>query len=357
MTELAQAAKAAEPLEPGEVNGSAKPTGQSEPGRLEPLWLEAIGGRRGLGWLTCGVAGTLAICWFIFFSPGESGSKAEWFFGSVVFCVVLVAMWQTVNIQRQAAQIAAEAAERLQKELVAAEQNAAEAAERLRKELVAAEERSARELALTRTLHQTEMEARQTLHQTEMEARQTLHQTEMETRQTLHQTEMEAQWKLARVERTHLLERLQQQAMIEVSRAVSAHTQILAALWNEAARVLRIEDRDERESAMTPIFEQISQVVNDFSVELGNAHLLIDDNRLHQALNRVNEAAVMAVRVAEEVHVAVVEGHAPEPSPIPQVQRLMYARAAEARRLAWDLLRTGLGDSTVGVQAAPSKIR
>jgi hypothetical protein len=343
MTELAQSAKAAEPLEPGEVNGSAKPTEQAEPDRAEPPWLDAIGGRRGLGWLTCGVTGSLAICWFIFLSPGESGSKAEWFFGCVVFCVVLVAMWQTVNIQRQATQNAAEASERLRKDLVAAEQNAAEASERLRKELVVAEERSARELALTRSLHQADMESRQSLHQ-----------AEIESRQNLHRAEMEAQWKLARVERTHLLERLQKQAMIEVSRAVSAHTQILAALWNEAARVLRIEDRDERESAMTPIFEQISQVVNDFSVELGNAHLLIEDSRLHQALNRVNEAAVMAVRVAEEVHVAVVEGHAPEPSPIPQVQRLMYARAAEARRLAWDLLRTGLDDSTHGAQAARS---
>jgi hypothetical protein len=302
--------------------------------------------------LTSTVAGAVAIGWFIFFSPGESGSKADWFFGSVVFCVVLVVMWQTLNIQRQATQIAAEAAERLRNELVAAEQNAAEAAERLRKELVAAEERSARELELTRTLHQTEMESRQNLHQTEMESRQNLHQTEMKSRQNLHRAEMEAQWQVARVERTHLLKRLQKQAMIEVSRAVSAHTQMLAVLWNEAARVLRIEDRDEREAAMTPIFEQISQAVNDFSVELGNAHLLIEDNRVHQALNRVNDAAVMAVRVAEDIHIAVVEGHAPEPSPIPQVQRLMYARAAEARRLAWDLLRTGLNDNTEKAPAA-----
>ncbi|MBO0881248.1 MAG: hypothetical protein J2P17_13045 [Mycobacterium sp.] len=291
--------------------------------------------------MTSAVAGAVAIGWFIFFSPGESGSKADWFFGSVVFCVVLVVMWQTLNIQRQAAQIAAEAAERLRRELVAAEQNAAEAAERLRKELVAAEERSARELELTRTLHQAEMESRQNLHQ-----------TEMKSRQNLHRAEMEAQWQVARVERTHLLKRLQKQAMIEVSRAVSAHTQMLAVLWNEAARVLRIEDRDEREAAMTPIFEQISQAVNDFSVELGNAHLLIEDDRLHQALNRVNDAAVMAVRVAEDIHVAVVEGHAPEPSPIPQVQRLMYARAAEARRLAWDLLRTGLNESSEKAPAA-----
>jgi hypothetical protein len=359
MTELVQSAKAAEaePRKPGDVNGSAKPTEHAEAGRREPPQLAAIGGWRGLGRLTSALAGSVAIGWFILFSPGESGSKAEWFFACVVLCVVLVVIWQTINIQRQATQIAAEAAERRQRELVAAEQNAAEAAERLRKELVAAEERSARELELTRSLHQAEMEARQTLHQTEMDARQTMHRTEMEARQTMHRAEMEAQWQVARVERTHLLRRLQKQAMIEVSRAVSAHTQMLAALWNEAASVLSIEDSDERESAMTPIFEEISHVVNDFSVELGNAQLLIEDNHLHQALNRVNEAAVMAVRVAEEVHVAVVEGHAPEPSPIPQVQRLMYARAAEARRLAWDLLRTGLDDNAERAGPAPTKTR
>jgi hypothetical protein len=107
---------------------------------------------------------------------------------------------------------------------------------------------------------------------------------------------------------------------------------------------------------MSPIFEQIGQVVNDFSVELANAHLLVEDNRLHHALNRVNEAAVMAVRVAEDVQIAVVDGHTPQPNPIPEVQRLMYDRAAEARRLAWDLLRAGLDDSVERGRAASNAI-
>jgi hypothetical protein len=77
-------------------------------------------------------------------------------------------------------------------------------------------------------------------------------------------------------------------------------------------------------------------------VELAKAHLLIEDDRLHQALIRVNEAVLMAIRVAEDVHVAVVEGRTPQPNPIPSVQRLMHKAAAEARHLAWDLLRTGL---------------
>lgn len=301
MTDVMQPARPAGPLHHGGVNGAPQPPRGEPPGR-GPRWQD--GRWRRLSWLASGLAGGLAIVWYILLSPGPSGSKAEWFFGAVVFGVVLVAIWQTITIQRYAMQ------------------TATEAAERLRKEFVAAEERAAREVAITRRLHQTEMEAQQ----------------------TLHRVELDAQRELARAERRHLLERLQKQAMIEVSRAVAAQTQMLATLWNEAARVLLIDDPGERELAMSPIFDQIGQVVNDFSVELGNAHLLIEDQHLHSALDRINEAAVMAVRVAEEIHTAVLEGQAPEPNPVPPVQRLMHSRAADARRLAWELLRAGLDD-------------
>jgi hypothetical protein len=219
-------------------------------------------------------------------------------------------MWQTINIQRQA------------------NQHAAEAAERLSTELVAAEERAARELAMTRALHRVEMEARE----------------------KVFRAEVEAQRELARVERVHLINQLQKQAMVEVSRAVNGHTQMLANLWNEGARILRIEDRDEREQAMNPIFEQISRVVNDFSVEVSNANLLIEDDRLNRALSQVNEAAAMAIRVAADVHDAVVDGRTPKPDSIRTVQRLMQTRAAEARRLAWELLRHGLEDTRAATE-------
>jgi hypothetical protein len=190
-----------------------------------PRWF----GWRGIGLYACGVAGSLAIAWFIFLSCGELGSKADWFFGAVVFCVVIVTMGQTVNIQRLA------------------RQDSAEAAERHRNELAAAEERAMRELAMT----------------------QRLHRTQMESQQRLHHAEMEAQRELARIER---------------------------------------------------------------------------------ALNQVNEAALMAIRVAEDVYDAVVEGRAPEPNPIAPVQRLMHTRAAEARRLAWELLRSGLDDTRAATE-------
>lgn len=283
MTGLAHSTRDLEPSDRGEVSSDTEPMPAPAKVRRAARRRSALGGWRGIGLLICGVAGCLAIAWYIVGSPGETGSKADWVFAAVVFCAVLVSMWQTASIQRQANQI-----------------------------LAVAEERSARELAQMQILHRAEMEARR---------------------------------ELARIERIHLLNQLQKQAMIDVSRVIGAHTRMLATLWNQGATILRIEDRGEREHAMAPIFEQISQTVNDFSVELANAQLLVDDDRLLHALSRVNEAVVMAIRVAEDVHVAVVEGRALQPDPIPPVQRMMHTRAAEARRLAWDLVRTTLNDS------------
>ncbi|WP_280833534.1 hypothetical protein [Mycolicibacterium frederiksbergense] len=261
-----------------------------------------VDAKTGIGWLVCGGLGSLGIVWYLVFGPGELGSKSEWFFGAVVFVVVMVTMWQTLNIQRQA------------------KYDIAQTNEQLRRELAAADERSALELALT----------------------QKWHRAAMESQQTLHRAELVAQQELARIERLHLVEQLQKQAMIEVSRAVGAHTRMLALLWNEGSTQLRNPDRGERETAMNSIFEQISQVVHDVSVELDNAQLLNQDDRLEEALNRVNDAVLMAIQVAEELHADVIEGRMPESNPIPAVQRLLHERATAARRLAWSLLRSGL---------------
>jgi hypothetical protein len=308
MTDLVQSIRAAEDSERGKVTPKLEPPAAPVSGESSSFRWQTI------GLFACGALGSLAIVWFIVFSRGELGSKAEWFFGAAVFCVVMASMWQTLNIQRQA------------------NQRAADAVERLRTDLVAAEERAAREVAMAQALHRVEMEARE----------------------RAFRAEVEAQRELARVERGHLINQLQKQAMVEVSRAVNGHTQMLATLWNEGARILRIEDRDEREQAMNPIFEQISRVVNDFSVEVSNANVLLEDDRLNRALNQVNEAALMAIRVAQDVHDAVVEGRTPKPDSMRTVQRLMQTRAAEARRLAWELLRHGLDDTRAATESAPN---
>lgn len=181
------------------------------------------------------------------------------------------------------------------------------------------------------------------------------HRAELEAQQKSHRAELEAQRALARAERTQLVGQLQRQAMIEVSRAVGAHTRMLATLWSEGARILGNEDRDEREAAMNAIFEQIAHVVNEVSVELDNAYLLSEDARLSHALDRVNDAVLMAIQVAEELHTDVIEGRVPETNPVTDVGRLMHERAAEARRLAWALIRTGLQDSADLLRPAQSR--
>jgi hypothetical protein len=317
MTGLVESTTADDKSERGEVRDITEPIPDPESGgRGDDGWFAAIDGWRGIGWLSCGAAGGLAIAWFILLGPGEMGSKADWFFGGVVLCTVLVVVWQTVNVQRQANGRAAAAADRLRYEVIAAEQ-------RMVRERAAAEERALRELALT----------------------QKLHKAELESQRNAHRAELDAQREQAALERSHLLSQLQKQAVIEVSRAVSLHTQMLATLWNRGAGILNNKDRAEREQAMLPIFEQIGQVVNDFSVELANAHQIVDDTRLNHALEGVNEAVLMGIQVAQEVCDDIVDGRVSEPNPIPSVQRLMYEKAAEARRLAWDLLRTGLDGS------------
>ncbi|GFG76290.1 hypothetical protein MBOT_36550 [Mycobacterium botniense] len=237
--------------------------------------------------------------WVVAYSGWRVGSKADWFFGASVFSAVVVALWLALTIQRQALG------------------NAADAVDQLRRELAAVAARSAEELAHARELHRLQGE--------------------------FHRAEVEAHRELARVQRAQLLAQQQRQATIDVSRAIGAHTHTLAMLWDQGANIVRIEDPQEREQALQPIFERISQVVNDFAVELANAHVLVEDDRLHAALNRVNDAVLMAIRVAEDVHAAFIDGRTPEPNPIPPVQLLLRERAAEARHLAWELLSAGLG--------------
>jgi len=146
MTGLVESSVAGDQSESGEVRDATEPIPGTVPVSHDGGWLAAIDGWRGVGWLSCGAVGGLAIAWFILEAPGEIGAKADWFFGAAVFCAVLVVVWQTVNVQRQANQRAALAEERLRTELAAAEQRSA-------LERAAAEERSARELASTQKLH------------------------------------------------------------------------------------------------------------------------------------------------------------------------------------------------------------
>src|SRR5947199_9574342 len=101
MTGLVQSARATEDSVRRDVDASSGPAASAAPPQSpvspEPRRL----GWHGIGWFACGVAGALAIAWFIFFSRGELGSKADWFFGAVVFCAVMVSVWSIVACLRQ----------------------------------------------------------------------------------------------------------------------------------------------------------------------------------------------------------------------------------------------------------------
>ena len=145
MTGVVESTTADDQSERGEVRETTDP--RTEPvfaGEADGGWFAAIDGWRGIGWLSCGAAGGLAIAWFILLAPGEAGSKSDWFFGATVLCAVLVVMWQTVNAQRQANARAAAAADRLRRELAAAEK-------RMARERAMAEERWERERAPPRS--------------------------------------------------------------------------------------------------------------------------------------------------------------------------------------------------------------
>src|SRR4051794_23052157 len=116
MTGLVESTVAGDQSERGKVRDAMEPISGTVRARRADGWLAAIDGWRGVGWLSSGAVGVLAIAWFILGAPGDLGSKADWFFGAAVFCAVLVVLWQTVNIQCQANQRAALAEERLRTE-------------------------------------------------------------------------------------------------------------------------------------------------------------------------------------------------------------------------------------------------
>lgn len=322
MTELAQRTSDDESTAPaGGCDDEAADGAEPERAGLRSRRFAAAHAQQGSVWVLAAGLTVLVVALIVMLGPGETGSRADWFFGAAVFSLGLVTVWQSRSVHRRAAR------------------DAAEAADRLRAELAAAEMRSARQLALLRSLHETEREAQRELARADLEAHR-----------NVARAELEAQRNLARVERVHLLAQQQRLATTEVSRSVHVQTHLLAVLWDEGARILGMVDRDAREQAMRPIFERIGQAVRDFSVEFANAELLVPDDRLHHVLLDVNEAVLAAMRVAQDVHVAVVDGQAPEPDALHAARRLLHDRAAEARHLAWQLLRSSLDDSADAVK-------
>lgn len=154
------------------------------------------------------------------------GNVAEAFGAAGTLLAVAVALWQSIVIRRQAQQEAKDAADRLERELKAADKR--------------------------------------------------------------HKTELDAQREIARVQRLHQREQEFKLALIRVSRAASAYIHELATLVAETPGIVTLPTRQVRDDALKPISKQLGALALDLSAEISGAHMLTNNDQLHDALDVVN---------------------------------------------------------------------
>jgi hypothetical protein len=155
---------------------------------------------------------------------------------------------------------------------------------------------------------------------------------------------MTNQRELARLQRVQLLEQSQKEHIVQVSRAVDSLGHSLAKLWNEGAKIARLEDHEARITGMDELSKEHSLVAKQLGSEIAAAHLLIQHQELHDALDELNLAVQDAILVELRLRNAYIAGRQLEPSPIPAVMAQMHERMGIAWRLTGDLLRTGYED-------------
>lgn len=222
--------------------------------------------------------------------PWEIGSKAEWVSGIGTFAAVVVALWQTINIQMQA------------------KKQVLDSQRQFEDELKAAEARSA---------------------------------TELENARALHKSELEAQRELARVDRLHLREQEFKLALIRVSKAISAYCHDLATLVEQGNRAAKLEDKTAREDALLSVSKELGLRVHDVSLEIAGAHMFTQNDDLHEALNLVNRAMLLGPKAEISFRQSVMRGGIPNPAPIFIAQTAVQEAIGDTRQMAGDLLHTG----------------
>jgi hypothetical protein len=127
-----------------------------------------------------------------------------------------------------------------------------------------------------------------------------------------------------------------------VSRAAGACTHELATLVAETSRIVNGPTRQERDDALKPISKQIAARVHDLSAEIWGAHMLTNNDQLHDALDRINAAALKGPE-AEMAYrnTAVNHGNTPMATPIFMAMEELQRVIGDAGRLAGRLLVTG----------------
>ena len=154
--------------------------------------------------------------------------------------------------------------------------------------------------------------------------------------------ELRSAHNLARVDRIHLLEQRQKQALIEVSRAVAKHTYLMDTLWGQAAQLGRSTVTEhEREWWFGPITEKLGEAAENTAMECANAQMLMEHEQLIAAVEQIRDAADKGMQAAKCVREQVISGRPPDPNAIPYAISFMRETVKVARVWATDLLRTG----------------
>jgi hypothetical protein len=194
-----------------------------------------------------------------------------------------------------------------------ADEDARDAAERLERELAAAEER---------------------------------HQDQLREQREVATLEVENQVQLARVQRLHIREQDFKNALIRITRAAGAYTHELATLLELGRRVIKMP-ADQRGDALHDVNKQLGRYVQDFSIEIAGAHMLTQDDEIHEALNRVNAALLLGPQAEIPFRNVAIDGASRErdvtnaAAPIFMAMDAIQTRLGEARQLAGDKLITG----------------
>lgn len=237
---------------------------------------------------------TVLLAWLLLNRPWDVvASAAARLPCLVTFIAVVVALWQSVIIRRQA------------------RDDARTAHERLRRELEAAEQRSARELDYARELHRIELEAYR---------------------------------EQARIERAHLREQEFKLALIRVSRATNDYTLELAILTERGHKVVTMPEKQEREDALVPNSKRLASLLKNMQLEISAAHMFTRNKALLDSLDALNAATVLGSHAEMLFRESVISNCTMTRSVAEAIFRAMttmQTATGNVRRLAGELLETG----------------
>lgn len=226
----------------------------------------------------------------------EWGSVSDAFAACGTILAVIVALRQAAAARKQAAEDGKDAAARLERELAAAEQR---------------------------------------------------HRDQLREQRAVAAIEVENQVQLARVQRLHIREQDFKNALIRITRAAGAYTHELATLLELGKKLAKLQGGRRRTDDLHDVSKQLGRYVQDFSIEIAGAHMLTQDDEIHEALNRVNAALLLGPEAEIVFRNALAEPNNGVPQvtaaagPISMAMHEIQARLGEARQLAGDRLIAG----------------